>query len=247
MDNAERGLTSPLEKSLDTRYTMYIMCGRYTLSTPMEALEQRFHAVLPREILTPTYNAAPSQALPVICNTHPQQVAMSAWGFVPEWANGRADVKLLINARAETVATKPTFRQAFRSKRCLVLTDGFYEWKRAGKRKVPHRIALKSGEPFAFAGIWSTVHDPSGRPYTTFAILTTEANELVAQIHTRMPVILHARDEATWLGQRCSLEEAQALLAPFPAELLTLYEVSSRVNSPVYNTPDALHPVAPVQ
>ena len=172
---------------------------------------------------------------------------MSAWGFMPEWADGRADVKPLINARAETVATKPTFRQAFRSKRCLVLADGFYEWKRTGKGKVPHWIGLKSGAPFAFAGIWSTVHDPSGHPYTTFAILTTETNALVAQIHNRMPVILHVGDEATWLDQRCSPEETQALLAPFPAELLTLYEVSPRVNSPTYNTPDALHPVAPEQ
>lgn len=247
MDNAERRLPSPLEKSLDTRYTVYIMCGRYTLSTPMEALEQRFHAALPHEALTPTYNAAPSQALPVVCNTHPQQIAMSAWGFVPEWADGRVDVKPLINARAETVATKPTFRQAFKSKRCLILSDGFYEWQRTDKRKVPHRIAPQSGELFAFAGIWSTMHDPNGRPYTTFAILTTEANALVAQIHSRMPVILHAHDEATWLDQHCPLEEAQALLVPFPAELLTLYEVSPRVNSPTYNTPDALHPVAPRQ
>ena len=242
-----RSLTLSLEKSPDTRYTVGIMCGRYTLSTPTEALEQRFHATLPREALTPTYNAAPSQALPVICNTHSQEVTMSAWGFVPEWAKGRTDVKPLINARAETVATKPTFRQAFKSKRCLVLADGFYEWKRTGKSKVPHRIALKSGEPFAFAGIWSTVHDPSGRPYTTFAILTIEANELMAQIHSRMPVILRAHDEATWLNQRCPLDEAQALLVPFPAEPLTLYEVSPRINSPTYNTPDALHPVAPVQ
>jgi putative SOS response-associated peptidase YedK len=223
------------------------MCGRYTLSTPIEALEQRFHARLPYDVLAPTYNAAPSQVLPVIFNTHPQEITRSAWGFIPEWADGRADVKPLINARAETVATKPTFRQAFRSKRCLILTDGFYEWKRAGKSKVPHRVALKSGEPFAFAGIWSTVHDPSGHTSTTFAILTTEANALVAQIHNRMPVILHARDEVTWLEQRCSLEEVQALLASFPAELMTLYEVSPKVNSPVYNTPDALHPVVHVQ
>jgi putative SOS response-associated peptidase YedK len=213
----------------------------------MDVLEQRFHATLPRETLTPTYNAAPSQALPVICNTHAQGITLSAWGFMPEWADGRADIKPLINARAETVATKPTFRQAFRSKRCLVLADGFYEWKRAGKGKRPCWIALKSGAPFAFAGIWSTVHDPSGHPYTTFAILTTEANALVAQIHNRMPVILHARDEATWLNQRCSPDEAQALLAPVPAEMLTFYEVSPRVNSPAYNTPEALHPVPPAQ
>ena len=222
------------------------MCGRYTISIAIEVLEQRFQAVRSREGLAPTYNAAPSQALPVICNTHPQEITVSAWGFVPEWADGRADIKPLINARAETVAAKPTFRQAFRAKRCLILTDGFYEWKRAGKSKVPHRIALKSGESFAFAGIWSTVHDPSRRPYTTFAILTTEANELMAQIHTRMPVILHARDEATWLNQRCAPDEAQALLVPFPADLLTLYEVSSKVNSSTYNTPAALLPVTHV-
>src|SRR5262249_33536493 len=159
----------------------------------------------------------------------------------------RAGVKPLINARAETVATKPTFRQAFRTKRCLILADGFYEWKRAGKSKVPHRIALKSGEPFAFAGIWSIVHDANGRPYTTFAILTIEANKLMAQIHTRMPVILHARDEVAWLDPPCALDAVQALLVPFPAELLTLYEVSPKINSPVYNTPEALHPVSHAQ
>ena len=158
------------------------MCGRYTLSTPTEALEQRFHAVLSRETLMPTYNAAPSQALPVICNTHPREITMSAWGFVPEWADGRADVKPLINARAETVATKPTFRQAFRSKRCLILTDGFYEWKRAGKSKVPHRIALKSGAPFAFAGIWDQWQG-NGRLIVSCAIITTTPNELLASIH----------------------------------------------------------------
>jgi len=223
------------------------MCGRYTLSIPVAALEERFHAVLSREFLTPTYNAAPSQVLPAILNAHPHEITVSAWGFVPEWADERPDVKPLINARAETVATRPTFRQAFRTKRCLVLADGFYEWKGAGKGKVPYRIALKNGEPFAFAGIWSTVHDTSGRPYTTFAIITTDANERVAQIHNRMPVILHARDEATWLNPRCAPEAAQALLVPYPADLLTLYEVSTKVNAPAYNTPDVLQPVAPAQ
>jgi putative SOS response-associated peptidase YedK len=222
------------------------MCGRYTLSIAPEALAERFHAELARELLTPTYNAAPSQALPAICNINPHEITLSAWGFIPEWADGRPDAKPLINARAETVATKPTFRQAFRTKRCLVLADGFYEWKRTGKRRVPYRIALTSGEPFAFAGIWSTVHDPTGQPYTTFAILTTEANDLVATIHTRMPVILPARDEANWLNQRLPLGAAQELLVPFPAALLTLYEVSTKVNSPTYNTPDALHPAAPM-
>jgi putative SOS response-associated peptidase YedK len=220
------------------------MCGRFTMATNAEALEERFHAHLSPEVAAPTYNAAPSQAQLTILNDHTDTIVRAAWGFVPEWADGRSDVKPLINARAETVATKPFFRDAFKKKRCLVLADGFYEWKRAGKGKVPYRIALKTEEPFAFAGIWSMVHDTQGGVYPTFAILTTEANALVAQIHARMPVILREQDEADWLNPRLSLDEAQALLVPLPAELLMAYEVSPQVNSPVYNTSDLLQPVA---
>jgi putative SOS response-associated peptidase YedK len=163
---------------------------------------------------------------------------------VPEWAHGRPDIKPLINARAETVATKPFFRDAFKKKRCLILADGFYEWKRAGKGKVLYRIALQAEEPFAFVGIWSTGHDAHGVVQPTFAILTTEANALVVQIHTRMPVILREQDEAEWLNPRLSLDAAQALLVPLPAELLMAYEVSPKVNSPAFNVPEALQPVA---
>src|SRR5437764_2153907 len=170
------------------------MCGRFTIAATVEALEERFRAQLATEGAVPTYNAAPSQAHVTILNDHPQAIVRATWGFLPEWADSRQDVKPLINARAETVATKPFFREAFKRKRCLVLADGFYEWKRAGKRKVPYRIALKTEEPFAFAGIWSTVHDAQGEVHPTFAILTTEANALVAQIHNRMPVILREQD-----------------------------------------------------
>jgi putative SOS response-associated peptidase YedK len=214
------------------------------MTTNTAALEERFHARLAAEIAEPTYNAAPSQAQLTIRNDQPDMIVRAAWGFVPEWADGRPDVKPLINARAETVATKPFFRDAFKRKRCLVLADGFYEWKRTGKGKVPYRIALKTGEPFAFAGIWSTVHDTQGIVQPTFAILTTEANALVAQIHTRMPVILREQDEENWLNPTLSLNAAQALLVPVPAELLMAYEVSPKVNSPAYNTPDVLQPVA---
>src|SRR5262245_25500712 len=220
------------------------MCGRFTMATNAEALEERFRAYVSTEVAPPTYNAAPSQAQLTILNEHPHAIIRAAWGFVPEWADGRPDVKPLINARAETVATKPFFRDAFKRKRCLVLADGFYEWKRAGKGKVPYRIALKTEEPFAFAGIWSTVHDGQGGVHPTFAIPTTEANALVAQIHTRMPVILREPDEAAWINPSLTLEAAQALLVPLPAELLMAYEVSSRVNSPASNSPDLLQPVA---
>ena len=220
------------------------MCGRFTMATNPETLEERFHAHLSTELAVPTYNAAPSQAQLTILNDHPDAIVRAAWGFVPEWADGRPDVKPLINARAETVATKPFFRDAFKKKRCLILADGFYEWKRAGKGKVPYRIALKTEEPFAFAGIWSTVHDAQGIVQPTFAILTTESNALVAQIHTRMPVILREQDEENWLNPSLSLDAAQALLVPFPADRLMMYEVSSKVNSPGYNTPEALQLVA---
>ena len=219
------------------------MCGRYTLSTKAEALEERFHALFPLEVYEATYNAAPSQEHRTVLNANPHEIARASWGFVPAWADRRDDVKSVINARAESVAAKPFFRDAFKSKRCLVLADGFYEWKKTGKRKVPYRIALKTEEPFAFAGIWSTVHDKDGRPHPTFAIITTAANELVADIHTRMPVILREDDEEDWLNPQLPLADAQALLLPYPAELLTMYEVSAKVNSPTYNEADLVKSV----
>src|SRR4030095_11964672 len=133
------------------------MCGRYTMFTTVEALEERFHAQLSTDMAEPTYNAAPSQAQLAILSDNPQAIVRASWGLVPGWADGRSDVKPLINARAETAATKPFFRTAFKSHRCLVLADGFYEWRRTKEGKRPYRIALKTEEPFAFAGIWSSI------------------------------------------------------------------------------------------
>jgi putative SOS response-associated peptidase YedK len=212
--------------------------------TTVEALEERFHAQLSTDMAEPTYNAAPSQAQLAILSDNPQAIVRASWGFVPGWADGRSDVKPLINARAETAATKPFFRTAFKHKRCLVLANGFYEWRRTKEGKRPYRIALKTEGPFAFAGLWSTIHGADGQPHPTFAILTTNANELVAQIHNRMPVILHPEDEARWLDQALPVEAAQELLVPFPVGLMTAYEVSAKVNSPAYNTPEAIRALA---
>jgi putative SOS response-associated peptidase YedK len=220
------------------------MCGRYILFTNAEAMEERFHARLAAEEAAPTYNAAPSQAQLTILSNNPQAIVRATWGFVPEWAEGRRDVKAIINARAETVATKPFFRHAFKKQRCLVLADGFYEWRRTKGSKRPYRIALKTEEPFAFAGIWSTRHDAEGNPQTTFAIITTDANELVAHIHNRMPVILHQGDEQEWLNPGLPTAAAQEILVPFPADLLMAYEVSTKVNSPAYNTPEAIQKIS---
>jgi putative SOS response-associated peptidase YedK len=215
------------------------MCGRYTIATDAAALEARFHAYVPPSLLAPSYNAAPAQGLLTILNANPYVITVSTWGFRPEWADWR-DVHPVINARAETVATKPFFRQAFRTKRCLVLADGFYEWQRTGKGKLPYWITLKTGEPFAFAGLWSMGQDGQCRPWSTFAIITTDANPLVAHIHDRMPVILALEDEATWLHPEASPAQAQDCLKPFPAHLLRLTPVSPKVNAPAYNAPDLL-------
>lgn len=159
---------------------------------------------------------------------------------MPAWAAGRKGMKPIINARAETVASKPCFKEAFQTKRCLVIADGFYEWKKSKGGKIPFRIILKTEEPFAFAGIWSTIHNAAGEDEQTFAIITTTPNELVAEIHDRMPAMLHARDEEDWLNPQLSLQDAQALLVPYPAELLTAYQVSPKVNSPANNSPEVI-------
>ena len=216
------------------------MCGRYTMFTRAEALEERFRAQIASEDTAPTYNAAASQAQLAILSDNPQTIVRAAWGFVPEWADKKPEVKPVINARAESIATKPFFRAAFKKQRCLVLADGFYEWRRTKDGKRPYRITLKTEEPFAFAGLWSTVHDRAGNAHTTFAIITTEANALVAQIHNRMPVILQEQVEEDWLNPQLPLEDAQAMLVPFPAERMTAYEVSPKVNSPAHNTPDVM-------
>jgi putative SOS response-associated peptidase YedK len=155
---------------------------------------------------------------------------------VPHWADGREGVKALINARGESVADKPFFRAGSKSNHCLVLADGFYEWRRSRSKsgKVPYRIALKTKEPFAFAGLWSRVHDSSGSLHSTFCIITTEANSLVAKIHDRMPVILPREDEEDWLNPQLGLDNARAMLSPYPASQMSAYEVSSKVNSPGY-------------
>jgi putative SOS response-associated peptidase YedK len=141
------------------------------------------------------------------------------------------------------VADKPFFRAGFKQHRCLVLADGFYEWRRAAKAKVPYRIALRSNQPFAFAGLWSQVHDTEGNLHNTFAIITTAANQLVQIIHDRMPVILAREDEEDWLNPQLSLDEAKALLSPYPVERMVAYEVSAMVNSPKYNQEDLVWPV----
>jgi len=192
------------------------------------------------------YNLAPTQDGPVVRlnpETRQRQMDLLRWGLIPSWAKEAKIGNSLINARAETVATKPAFRNAFaKGRRCLVAADGFYEWKKdEDGTKQPWRITMKSGGPFAFAGLWENWKDPEGNWVRTFTIITTGPNELMERIHNRMPVILHPDNFGHWLGEKdAPADFLLGLLEPYPAEEMTAYPVSTRVNSPKNEGPELI-------
>ena len=217
------------------------MCGRYTFIAPAPAAEQRFGATF-AEPAPITYNAAPSQRLPIITNAAPGQIQLLSWGLVPGWSKDPAAGPRPINARAETLAEKPSFRQLLGRRRCLVLADSFYEWQATPAGKVPHRILLRDEQPFAFAGLWDEWLDRStGELHPTFTIITTEPNALMAGIHNRMPVILPDRAaEQAWLNDGTGQAAHQHQLLPYAAAAMRAYAISTRVNSPANNDAEIL-------
>lgn len=208
-----------------------------TLLVPTPDLEERFgaHAVEPVE---PRYNVSPTQDHPVIRDDDADTIRVSNWGFKPSFAEGG---KRLINARAETVHEKRTFRESFERRRCLVLADGFYEWKRYRGGSQPYRVTLAEGGPFAMAGIWTP--DDGASAGSTFTILTTDANPVVERIHDRMPVILEPGDESVWLDGDANESRLRAVLDPYPADEVTTYPVSSAVNDPSNDHPGLVDPI----
>jgi putative SOS response-associated peptidase YedK len=220
------------------------MCGRYTLTNPLEAIREKgLAADAAARSLGPLFNIAPTHTVPVVLNTAPGRVTLARWGLVPRWADDPSIGNRMINARAESVTEKPTFRKLFERQRCLVLADGFYEWQKTGKRKVPYRAALRSGAPFSFAGLWEAWKPPSSaQPLITFTIITTSANALLKPIHDRMPVMLDASGEKSWLQDAVAPSAARALLKPYRGSQLAVHEVSRAVNSPLNNSPEVLHP-----
>ncbi|MFD1467874.1 SOS response-associated peptidase [Hymenobacter caeli] len=217
------------------------MCGRYTFITPAPAAEQRFGAKFDAPAPA-TYNAAPSQRLPVVTNAAPGRIQLVAWGLVPSWSRDPAAGPKPINARAETLAEKPSFRQLLARRRCLVLADSFFEWQALPAGKVPHRILLRDEAPFAFAGLWDEWLDrATGELHPTFTIVTTEPNELMAKLHNRMPVILPGpAAERAWLDDGLGPAAHQQLLVPYDAAAMREYEVTKRVNSPAHNDAEVL-------
>lgn len=216
------------------------MCGRTSLFIPQSVLEERFDATATTPI-TPRYNIAPGDELATIQNDATDEIDQLEWGLVPSWVDDPDDSPKPINARAETVAEKPMFRDAFEKRRCLVLADGFYEWKGKRGSKQPYRITRTDEQPFAFAGLWETWGDTDDRRETV-TIITTDANETVADVHDRMPVMLDHSEEQTWLSGIAG-EELQGLLDPYPADELRAYPVSKRVNSPGNDSPDVVEEI----
>jgi putative SOS response-associated peptidase YedK len=227
------------------------MCGRYSQTAGLEQLARRFGVTVGEPTATARYNIAPGQRAPVVVGGPSRQLAMPRWGFIPHWAPPTAGAGRRhtgwINARAETVADKPSFAGPLRQRRCLVIADGFYEWRRVGGRRatLPYRITLTSREPFAFAGLWDRWQQPNGTVLDTFAIVTTTANDVLRPIHDRMPVILQPEDEAVWLDlESRDLRAVTALLRSPVLEDLSAYEVSALVNSPANDRPECLRPVS---
>ncbi|MEM6263991.1 MAG: SOS response-associated peptidase [Bacteroidota bacterium] len=218
------------------------MCGRYTLTQPPNKEKIALTEQAIRE-LKPRFNIAPSQYCPVISQHTPGQIQYYRWGLIPHWAK---DLKIgyrMINARAETLADKPAFKSPLSHSRCLVMADGFYEWKKEGKGKQPFRIKLTEEEVFTFAGLTSRWRNSEGEDIYSFTIITTEPNELMAPIHNRMPAILNRSNAVKWLDPNLDSLAAQALLKPYPTELMKAFPVGNAVGNVRNDTPDLIEPI----
>lgn len=222
------------------------MCGRFTLTiSPAELQDQFSLTERPSPDLAPRYNIAPSQAVAVVTNSAERKLELFQWGLIPSWAKDPKIGNKLINARAETLAEKPSFRTALKRRRCLVLADGFYEWQKTATGKTPMYIQMDDGRPFGFAGLWEVWQPPDGSLLKTCTIITTAPNALLEPIHNRMPVILPPEAYAAWLNPaELPAEQVLPLLRPFDAERMQARPVSTRVNSPGFDAPECIAPLA---
>jgi putative SOS response-associated peptidase YedK len=221
------------------------MCGRFIQKSERRIIAEEFYVQEFTEPLIVSYNVAPGQTAGVILGGPAgNRYAGHRWGLVPSWAKDPAIGNRMINARSETIGEKPSYKSAFGKRRCLVPVDGFYEWKKDGKLKVPFFIHERTGRPLSLAGLWESWNDPEGKLLLTFTILTTEANDRLKELHDRMPVIVYPEARKRWLDP--AIEDTRSLfdlLKPADDGLLDFYEVSRFVNSPMNNTPECVEPV----
>jgi len=224
------------------------MCGRFSQTKPWRELSERFSASMPTTAdEAPRYNIAPTQMVIVVSDDGQRQMRAMKWGLIPSWAKDAAIGNRMINARAETIAEKPSFRTALRKRRCIIPADGFYEWQKQAGGKQPMRIVLKSGEVFGFAGLWDSWKSPGGEVIYSCTIITTAANELLKTVHDRMPVILTPEAETAWLDP--SVQDATLLLPllkQYPADQMEFYPVSKIVNTPTNDRAECVQAITPV-
>ena len=220
------------------------MCGRFALTAPASTITEIFQVDVLPDVL-PRYNVAPSQQVAAVVERDGvRQMTRFRWGLIPRWAKDKKIGYRTINARGETVASKNSYRAAFKRRRCLVLADGFYEWKRLSKKeKIPHLIQLADGRPFAMAGLWERWVDPEGEEVLSCTVITTGPNELMVPIHDRMPVILPPEHWSTWLDEKNDDKaKLQELLVPYPADDMRHRTVSSHVNNARHEGPSVQEP-----
>lgn len=222
------------------------MCGRFTLAIDAEELQEDFGLTAVPVEWSARYNLAPTQSVVVVASADLRQAEWMRWGLIPSWAKDMEIGSRMINARAETLLEKPSFKNAFLRRRCLILADGFYEWKKSIQGKlpsVPYYFQLKDGKPFAFAGLWEFWRSPEGAEIRSCTIITCPPNELVADVHDRMPVILSRESMWNWL-KPAPAEQLTAFLRPFAASEMQTYPVSRSVNSPDHDGSDLILPTA---
>jgi putative SOS response-associated peptidase YedK len=217
------------------------MCGRYALTSPPEIIAERFN-VQWQVTHSARYNIAPGHMIPVVRQLKTgAEVSLLKWGLIPSWSKDATIGSRLINARAETVAGKPSFRNAFRRRHCLIPANAFYEWKSIDGRKQPYCIGLRDGALFGMAGLWEEWHNEAGEQVETTVIITTAANLTVGRLHERMPVIIRPEDYNNWLD--ASKYDGTAMLQPYPAEEMRYFPVSTAVNRVSNDGPECMEPI----
>jgi putative SOS response-associated peptidase YedK len=221
------------------------MIDRYSIAAPKAKIHERFHS----EVLdnyVPNYNASPTQLLPVIMHTSPQGLSTFYWGNVPKWSKNKALSEKIINIHAETIPEKSAWRRGLMKYRCLIPADGFYAWKKVGKKTiVPYRFVLTDTDLFSFAGIWEEFEDEDGTELHTFSIITTPANELVSSVQERMPAILTSAAEKIWMDKDSGESALLNVLIPYPADKMNYYPVSPRILDSSVNVPSLIIPTPP--
>lgn len=218
------------------------MIDRYSITATASRIQERFHVEVP-ESYRPCYNAAPTHLLPVVQHDTPQGISTFYWGTPPHWSNNKALSDKIINAQAETIPDKGSLRKALMKSRCIIPADGFYVWRKVGKKtSIPYRFVVTDQELFSMAGFWEEFEDESGHPVCTFKLITIPANGIVASVHDRMPVVFKPHDESIWMNRDSSELQLLDVLKGYPSAEMNFYPVTPRISDAAVNLPSMIMP-----